>query len=190
MKNQRGITLIALVITIIVLLILAGVSIAMLTGDNGILSNAQRSSKETAVAKGSGLPAGNIPAGGRFFDKIQSDSYNQKRILLIGIILPGRCGSPCPYSTSGERPFRRPPSPPHCGRGIRRCGRRSPDTEYSSTSRPRAPGSLRPPGRRDNLPYDTCCWFLLICVCAECPGWPAAGSCSPPPGGGRRPFSG
>ena len=32
--NQKGITLIALVITIIVLLILAGVSIAMLTGEN------------------------------------------------------------------------------------------------------------------------------------------------------------
>ena len=36
MRNQKGVTLIALVITIIVLLILAGVSIAMLTGDNGI----------------------------------------------------------------------------------------------------------------------------------------------------------
>ncbi len=41
MKNNKGITLIALVVTIIVLLILAGVSIAMLTGDNGILSRAQ-----------------------------------------------------------------------------------------------------------------------------------------------------
>ena len=47
MRNQRGITLIALVITIIVLLILAGVSIAMLTGDNGILSNAQKAKDET-----------------------------------------------------------------------------------------------------------------------------------------------
>ena len=36
--NNKGITLIALVITIIVLLILAGVSIAMLTGKNGILT--------------------------------------------------------------------------------------------------------------------------------------------------------
>ena len=36
-KNQRGITLIALVITIIVLLILAGISISMLAGDNSIL---------------------------------------------------------------------------------------------------------------------------------------------------------
>lgn len=36
-KIEKGITLIALVITIIVLLILAGVSIAFLVGDNGIL---------------------------------------------------------------------------------------------------------------------------------------------------------
>ena len=42
MKGNKGITLIALVITIIVLLILAGVSIAMLTGDNSLLGNAQK----------------------------------------------------------------------------------------------------------------------------------------------------
>ena len=41
LKERKGITLIALVITIIVLLILAGVSIAMLTGQNGILTQAQ-----------------------------------------------------------------------------------------------------------------------------------------------------
>ena len=40
MKVSNGITLIALVITIIVLLILAGVTIATLTGDNGILGKA------------------------------------------------------------------------------------------------------------------------------------------------------
>ena len=34
-KDNKGITLIALVITIIVILILAGSSIAMMTGDNG-----------------------------------------------------------------------------------------------------------------------------------------------------------
>ena len=45
--NQRGITLIALVITIIVLLILAGVSIAMLTGQNGILAQAQKAKTTT-----------------------------------------------------------------------------------------------------------------------------------------------
>ena len=42
LKERKGITLIALVITIIVLLILAGVSIAMLTGENGILNQANK----------------------------------------------------------------------------------------------------------------------------------------------------
>ena len=49
-KNTKGITLIALVITIIVLLILAGVSIAMLTGQNGILTQAQRAKTSTEQA--------------------------------------------------------------------------------------------------------------------------------------------
>lgn len=48
MKNNKGITLIALVVTIIVLLILAGISIAMLTGDNGILTNASKASTTNA----------------------------------------------------------------------------------------------------------------------------------------------
>ena len=42
MRNQRGVTLIALVVTIVVLLILAATSIAMLTGDDGIITNAQK----------------------------------------------------------------------------------------------------------------------------------------------------
>ena len=40
MKNQKGITLVALVITIIVLLILAGVSISLVVGQNGVLGKA------------------------------------------------------------------------------------------------------------------------------------------------------
>ena len=48
-KSSKGITLIALVITIIVLLILAGVSIAMLTGDNGILTRATEAKKTNTV---------------------------------------------------------------------------------------------------------------------------------------------
>lgn len=51
MTNNKGITLIALVITIIVLLILAGVSIAMLTGDNGILTQAGNAKTDTAKAE-------------------------------------------------------------------------------------------------------------------------------------------
>ena len=49
-RKEKGITLIALVITIIVLLILAGVSIAMLTGDNGILTQARNAKEETEKA--------------------------------------------------------------------------------------------------------------------------------------------
>ena len=49
-KKQRGITLIALVVTIIVLLILAGVSISMLTGQNGILNRASEAKKNTEAA--------------------------------------------------------------------------------------------------------------------------------------------
>ena len=45
-KKERGITLIALVITIIVLLILAGASIATLTGQNGILTRANEAKIE------------------------------------------------------------------------------------------------------------------------------------------------
>ena len=51
MRNQKGITLIALVITIIVLLILAGVSIAMLTGSNGVLTRANDAKNDTAEAE-------------------------------------------------------------------------------------------------------------------------------------------
>ncbi len=47
MKKQKGITLIALVITIIVLLILAGITIASLTGENGILRKALLAKKLT-----------------------------------------------------------------------------------------------------------------------------------------------
>ena len=52
-KNMRnkGITLIALVITIIVLLILAAVSIATLTGENGILTRAQDAKTNTEIAE-------------------------------------------------------------------------------------------------------------------------------------------
>lgn len=51
MQNNKGITLIALVITIIVLLILAGVSIAMLTGNNGILTQAGNAKVANAKAE-------------------------------------------------------------------------------------------------------------------------------------------
>ena len=44
---QKGITLIALVVTIVVILILAGVSISMLSGDDGIIISAEKAKEET-----------------------------------------------------------------------------------------------------------------------------------------------
>ena len=51
LKNSKGITLIALVITIIVLLILAGISITMLAGDNSILKKAGEAKEKTEEAQ-------------------------------------------------------------------------------------------------------------------------------------------
>ena len=48
MKNQKGITLVALVITIVVLLILAGVTISMVLGPNGVLTNSQTAKDNSA----------------------------------------------------------------------------------------------------------------------------------------------
>lgn len=50
-SKNKGITLIALVITIIVLLILAGISISMLSGDNSILQRAAESKEKTEIAQ-------------------------------------------------------------------------------------------------------------------------------------------
>ena len=49
-KKQNGITLIALVISIIVMLILAGVSLNMTVGDNGIIKQAQNATIQSSVA--------------------------------------------------------------------------------------------------------------------------------------------
>lgn len=48
MRNQKGITLVALVITIVVLLILAGVTISMVMGPNGVLTNANKAKEGSA----------------------------------------------------------------------------------------------------------------------------------------------
>jgi type II secretory pathway pseudopilin PulG len=51
LKESKGITLIALVITIIVLLILAGVTIATLTGNNGILGKANEAKTKSDIVE-------------------------------------------------------------------------------------------------------------------------------------------
>ena len=77
MKNNKGITLVALVVTIVVLLILAGVSINLVLGDNGIVKKAQDAKTKSAeasendlkgmnslVSEMEGALAGNGGAGG------------------------------------------------------------------------------------------------------------------------------
>lgn len=53
LKGQKGITLVALVITIIVLLILAGITISLTVGQRGILNRAQEAGRnyQNAAAK-------------------------------------------------------------------------------------------------------------------------------------------
>ena len=50
MKKNKGITLVALVVTIVVLLILAGVSINLVLGDNGIIAKAKEAQRKSAEA--------------------------------------------------------------------------------------------------------------------------------------------
>ena len=45
LKRAKGITILALAVTIIILLILAGISVATLTGDNGLIRNARKSKR-------------------------------------------------------------------------------------------------------------------------------------------------
>lgn len=51
MKKERGITLVALVVTIIVLLILAGVTIGMATSDKGIFKRASNAADTWNAAR-------------------------------------------------------------------------------------------------------------------------------------------
>ena len=106
MRNQRGITLIALVITIIVLLILAGVSIAMLTGENGILNKATTAQQKTAEK--SAEERVKLEVGGSYGDhgkidkellnenlrkNIEDLKYNGKAITEKGVADENRIGS-------------------------------------------------------------------------------------------------
>ena len=49
-KQHDGITLIALVVTIVILLILAGVSLLLLLGEDGIIARAKQAKENTYIA--------------------------------------------------------------------------------------------------------------------------------------------
>ena len=52
-KNENGITLIALIVTIVVLIILAGISIGAIVGDNGIISKSKEAKEEAGKMQNS-----------------------------------------------------------------------------------------------------------------------------------------
>ena len=84
-KTNKGITLIALVITIIVLLILAGVTIAMITGENGILTKANNSKNETAKATAKEKVQTEVMASYGTDGKIDLDQLNKNLQNISGI---------------------------------------------------------------------------------------------------------
>lgn len=73
-KSKRGITLIALVITIIVLLILAGISITMLSGDNTILNQAINA--KTNSIHGNIIEKLRLDVTGNYIDKLTGNTSN------------------------------------------------------------------------------------------------------------------
>ena len=50
-KDKKGITLVALVVTIVIVLILAGISMSFVLGENGIITKAQEAREKTEEAK-------------------------------------------------------------------------------------------------------------------------------------------
>ena len=50
MKNNKGITLVSLIITIIILIILAGITINITVGQDGIITKAKEAKTNTEIA--------------------------------------------------------------------------------------------------------------------------------------------
>ena len=88
MKKEKGITLIALVVTIVVLLILAGVSISMLTGENGIIRQAQEAKRKTDIAdeKEKVELAAVAAAGKEGWGEITKDNLKEELDKNIGVL--------------------------------------------------------------------------------------------------------
>lgn len=81
-ENQKGITLIALIITVIVMLILAGVSLNALIGDNGLITNAQAASFKSAIAKY--LEDAQTYLVALEADNVQADTEGAKKYFYAG----------------------------------------------------------------------------------------------------------
>ena len=101
LKNKKGITLVALVVTIVVLLILAGVSINLVLGNNGIIAKAKDAETKSAEASqndlkgmnglvsemegalaGSGSENGNTGSGNNFVTKNTEVTYPDGKVWI------------------------------------------------------------------------------------------------------------
>ena len=106
LKKNKGITLIAIVITIIILLILAGVTIATLTGENGILTRATEAKEETQEGEDIeniklAISESNIPQGEqgeKSEEDVKAEYPNYQNYQVLGIS-KSEAGE---YETSGE----------------------------------------------------------------------------------------
>lgn len=78
-KNTNGITLVALMVTIIILLLLAGISISMLTGENGLLTKTKEAKEKHMIASAREkleLVLINLQA-----DKTTNSDYNENEFM-------------------------------------------------------------------------------------------------------------
>ena len=85
LKKEKGITLIALVVTIIVLLILAGVSITMLTGDDDIVTKATEAAQKTEEADDK--EKADLEKMSEKIDKAVNEEYDESEIPEAGTVV-------------------------------------------------------------------------------------------------------
>ncbi|MGN1269418.1 MAG: Tfp pilus assembly protein FimT/FimU [Clostridia bacterium] len=89
-QNSKGITLIALVVTIVVLLILAGITITALFGENGLIERAKIADKKTAegaqndisAIKGLDAQVDAIITGKETIESLMARASNQNETVL------------------------------------------------------------------------------------------------------------
>ena len=89
LKNFKGITLIALVVTIVIMLILSGISIATLTGNNGLITQANKAKEETE----------NAPREEQLNMAILEANMNEQETEFNGVKVPKWCA---PTRITGE----------------------------------------------------------------------------------------
>lgn len=80
-KQEKGITLIALIVTIVVLLLLAGVTLNLVLSNNGVISKAKQAVEETDAA---GAKDGmSLYLAGLKVDKVEDSNFRLADYLML-----------------------------------------------------------------------------------------------------------